>query len=350
MFDTHRLDHPPGHDDWLETEKVIKRFERAWADGCRPAIADYLPAEGTERAALLAELVHAELECRLKAGEPARVEEYLQAYPELTADRLAALDLTTAEWELRCRREPGLTAAEYESRFPKHGADLRARLSMQAKGRPLLAPWTSLDDGKSPPADADPAPRGRRLGKYELQEVVGQGAFGVVYRARDTQLDRTVAVKMPRLGSLLTAEETDRFLREARSAAQLHHPNIVGVHNAGRLGSACYLVSEFVAGTKLWDRLAAGPLALRPAVELLARVAEALHYAHERGVIHRDLKPANILLTTNVGNGPKGETRGPEARPGTATETSLSPLPKVTDFGLAKREAGEATLTQESQV
>jgi tetratricopeptide (TPR) repeat protein len=176
----------------------------------------------------------------------------------------------------------------------------------------------------------DPAARladapARHLGKYELLEVIGRGGFGVVYRARDTELDRTVAVKLPRLGALVSGDEVERFLREARSAAQLRHPQIITVHDAGRLGDTCYLVSEFVPGTTLADRLAAGRLTFREAADLVAQVAEALHYAHEQGVIHRDIKPSNILLD--------GAGR-----------------PHVMDFGLARRETGEVTLTQEGEV
>jgi serine/threonine protein kinase len=166
---------------------------------------------------------------------------------------------------------------------------------------------------------------GQKLGKFELLETVGSGAFGTVYKARDPELDRTVALKVPRAGNLAGPEDLDRFLREARSAAQLQHPSIVAVHDVGQVDGIPYLVSDFVHGVTLSDLLSARRLSFREAAELLAAIADALQYAHERGVIHRDVKPSNIML------GDDG-------------------TPRVMDFGLAKREAGEITMTVEGQV
>jgi serine/threonine protein kinase len=166
---------------------------------------------------------------------------------------------------------------------------------------------------------------GRKLGRFELLDTVGQGAFGTVYKARDAELDRTVAVKVPRAGHLVGPQDLDRFLREARSAAQLRHPSIVSVHEVGQHDGVPYLVSDFVQGVTLADLLSARRPGFREAAELVASVADALQYAHERGVVHRDVKPSNIM----IGEG------------GT---------PFVMDFGLARREAGEMTMTLEGQV
>jgi WD40 repeat protein len=166
---------------------------------------------------------------------------------------------------------------------------------------------------------------GQKLGRFELLAVVGQGAFGAVYRARDPELDRTVAIKTPRAGVVAGPQERDRFLREARSAAQLRHPGIVSVHEVGEADGVPFLVSDFVEGVTLTDLLTGRRPTPREAAELTAAVADALHYAHEQGVVHRDVKPSNILL-------------GPQGRP------------CVTDFGLAKRDAGEVTMTVEGQV
>jgi WD40 repeat protein len=168
-------------------------------------------------------------------------------------------------------------------------------------------------------------PGGQKLGRFELLDTVGHGAFGTVYKARDPELDRTVAIKVPRAGNLAGAEDLDRFLREARSVAQLRHPSIVTVHEVGQQNGVPYLVSDFVQGVTLADLLSARRPAFREAAELVAAVADALQYAHEHGVIHRDVKPSNILL-------------GEDGRP------------CVMDFGLAKRDAGEITMTLEGQV
>jgi tRNA A-37 threonylcarbamoyl transferase component Bud32 len=170
----------------------------------------------------------------------------------------------------------------------------------------------------------------QRLGKFELLNPVGAGAFGTVYEARDTELDRVVAIKVPRADRPgTTTAETERFLREARSAAQLRHPSIVPIHEVGQHEGVSYLVQDFIRGITLTDLLTGERLAQRQVAEMVAQIADALQYAHDRGVVHRDIKPANIMLE----RGKSGEY-----------------LPKIMDFGLAKRETGEATLTIEGQV
>jgi WD40 repeat protein/tRNA A-37 threonylcarbamoyl transferase component Bud32 len=166
---------------------------------------------------------------------------------------------------------------------------------------------------------------GWKVGRFDLIETVGHGASGTVYKARDPELDRVVAVKVLRAGNLAGPRERDRFLREARSVAQLRHPAIASVHEVGESGGVPYLVSDFVRGVTLADLLSARRLGFREAAELVAAVADALHYAHGRGVVHRDVKPSNVMI-------------GEDGRP------------CVLDFGLAKREAGEATMTVEGQV
>src|SRR5947209_5188444 len=166
---------------------------------------------------------------------------------------------------------------------------------------------------------------GQSLGRFTLLDTVGQGAFGTVYRARDPELDRTVALKVPRAGNLAGPQELERFLRESRSVAQLRHPSIVAVHEVGQHDGLPYLVSDFVEGVTLADQLSARRPGQRESAELMAKVAEAVQYAHDQGVVHRDLKPSNIMLD---GAG----------------------QPVVMDFGLAKREAGEITMTIDGQV
>jgi WD40 repeat protein/tRNA A-37 threonylcarbamoyl transferase component Bud32 len=168
-------------------------------------------------------------------------------------------------------------------------------------------------------------PAGETLGKFELIDAVGQGAFGTVYKARDPELDRVVAIKVPRAGNLAGPQELDRFLREARSVARLRHPAIVPVHEVGQHDGVPYLVSDFVQGVTLADLLSARRPSSREAAELIATVADALQYAHDHGVVHRDVKPSNVM----IGEG------------GAAF---------VMDFGLAKRDAGEITMTVEGQV
>lgn len=159
----------------------------------------------------------------------------------------------------------------------------------------------------------------RTIGHFDLLEELGIGAFGSVWKARDTELDRAVAIKIPRKGHLDSAE-AEQFFREARAAAQLRHPNIVAVHEVGREGDTLYIVADIVRGISLADRLTQDAMTPRETAQLCRTIADALHHAHEAGVIHRDVKPGNIMLDS--------------------AET-----PYIMDFGLAKRDVGEVTLT-----
>ncbi|MEE2989601.1 MAG: protein kinase [Planctomycetota bacterium] len=158
-----------------------------------------------------------------------------------------------------------------------------------------------------------------RIGRFELIEEVGRGAFGAVWKARDSQLDRIVAVKIPRQ-HFFSAGNREQFLREARSTAQLDHPNIVTVHEVGSHEDQLFIVSDFIEGTTLAEYISASRFSLRESAAICVTIAGALHHAHENGVIHRDLKPSNVMITANND-------------------------PRVMDFGLAKRESGEITIT-----
>ena len=159
---------------------------------------------------------------------------------------------------------------------------------------------------------------------FQLLDRVGAGAFGSVWSARDTQLDRMVAIKIPRKGQL-SATDAEQFIREARAAAQLNHPNIVSVLEVGRFKDRIYIASDFVQGLDLADWLTDQKATPREAAELCVAVASALQHAHDKGVIHRDMKPSNIMLDV------AGE-------------------PHLMDFGLAKRDAGEVTMTVEGKL
>ena len=186
-------------------------------------------------------------------------------------------------------------------------------------------------------------PSARSIGHFQLLETVGSGAFGTVWKARDTKLDRLVALKIPRRDQI-AGEEAEFFLREARAAAQLRHDSIVAVHEVGREDGTLYIVSDFIQGMTLADRLTAGAFPPREAASLAARIADALHHAHESHVIHRDLKPHNIMLEKVSGGSANGDTHDHSPL------TPHSYSPKLLDFGLAKREAGEVTMTVEGKV
>lgn len=169
----------------------------------------------------------------------------------------------------------------------------------------------------------------KKIGRYEILEELGHGAMGTVYRAKDPAMDRVVALKT--IISMVLASEQgsefrERFYREARAAGGLAHPGIVPVFDVGEHEGLPFLVMEFISGRTLADAVKRGErLSLDRVCEIGQKIAEALGYAHQHGVVHRDIKPANILLTSR-------EAHGIER-------------PKITDFGVAKLAAGQTTLT-----
>jgi serine/threonine protein kinase/Tfp pilus assembly protein PilF len=168
------------------------------------------------------------------------------------------------------------------------------------------------------PRGPSPSASGQVFSGYEVEGEIGRGGMGVVYRARQQKLNRTVALKM--LTGYYGPDELTRFLAEAETAAGLHHTNIVHIYDVGETGGAPFYSMEFIESGSLADRLRIGMLPVREAVQLLISVVRALHFAHQNGVIHRDMKPANVLL----------DSEG---------------VPKVTDFGIAKRLASDSALT-----
>ena len=316
---------------------------------------DHLADLGPQRGELLRELVAIDLEYRLKRGEPARVENYLVRFPELDDEATYCRQLILQEFRQRQKSDPDLTFDEYERRFPRIGAELRlyvattvpkpsrrrsrfsARLNCphcqnpieivtESQDDDIICPscgsWVHLDTGRSLTWNKQRLPQ---IAHFELLEAVGRGAFGTVYKARDQQLQRIVAIKVPRSGVLETDEDEDRFVREARHAAQLHHAGIVAVYSVGRSDTFPYLVSEFVDGVTLSQYLTAKRFSVKDAAKLIRDVAVALQHAHEFGVVHRDLKPSNIMLA------PDG-------------------TPRIMDFGCAKGDIGEITMTIDGQI
>jgi serine/threonine-protein kinase len=178
---------------------------------------------------------------------------------------------------------------------------------------------------------------------YEVEAVLGRGAMGIVFRARHLPLNRLVALKMALAGEYAEPREKARFQREAEAVAALRHPNIVQIHNVGDADGRPYFTMEYVEGGSLAQKLTGTPQPARPAAALVATLAGAMQVAHQGGIVHRDLKPANILLASGGREPPEGSDSLPSGglRPPLAEF-----IPKITDFGLARRLESGAGLTQ----
>jgi len=273
----------PNRDQPLEIENRIDMisdaFEAEYLRGARPDLGQYLQhCEIAHRSALFAELVPLDCEYRIRLGD-----------------------------------DP--TRAEYEARFPEFAGILRKiEFESEASAECTRGARDTGDDRfqKTP----------GRYPHFEFVEKLGKGSFGEVWKAKDARLRRFVAIKIPQGQS---DAELHRFIREGRAAAQLRHPNIVAVHEVNEQAEGAYIVSEFIDGQTLRDWLAAHRPSPAEAAQLGAVLADALHHAHEHGVIHRDFKPGNVMMDREN-------------------------QPHITDFGLAKWADDSLDMTEDGQV
>ncbi len=364
---------PRGRSLRVDIDTLADRFEAAWQAGEQPRIEDYvghIPSEESDNTArrFLLELVMIDLEHRWSASAersdeivtheeerpgdtssaalPDRpcLEDYARCFPALgTLDRLPE-EVIVFEYRVRWLWGDRPSHDSYESRFREHSPGLLEELyevdseiSQGSVPRPRAG---GAADEKQSVIDTTQAydtslqlkhekgalqPDNTEFGDYVLLEEIARGGMGVVYKARQKQANRTVALKMILSGQMAGDEEVQRFCSEAQAAANLDHPGIVPVYDVGQVDGRHYFSMGYVDGQSLKQRVADGPLPPREAAELVNAIAEAVAYAHEQGIIHRDLKPANVLVD---GNG----------------------RPRVTDFGLAKQIQTDAGLTATGQI
>lgn len=274
-------------------DRLAMRFENALKQGENPRIEESLiaePYDSAMRRVVLHELLALEVEYRMRCGESPQADEYKQRFPDerdLVSSVFDTLDSGPGD-----PSGPGSTSNSSQN---------VATEDARSDGRPTDPPGTQ--------------PLPSQLGRYEILRLIADGGFGRVLLAKDLDLDRLVAVKIAQRNLFASSEEADLYLREARVAAQLSHPNIVAIHDVGsndELG--CYIVMDYIDGGALDVAEVASRSNTAEAVSLIAQVADAVHHAHTRGLIHRDLKPGNLLL----------DSRG---------------TPYVADFGLAVHES-----------
>lgn len=302
-------------------DSVCDRFEADFDAGREPQIEDYLEdSDGEKRVALLKSLLEVEVELLSRHGNLPSAESYQKRFPD-HADVVAAIYRRVTQRAAR---------AKNDARMP-----LKTTIDAASGGKPTetksFGDSASAGDtsrsGEAAPVKETPASE-EHIGRFQILSVLGQGAFGTVYHAHDPQLNREVALKVPRTPAFATEETVTRFLREAQAAANLRHPNICSVHEIGETDKGYFIVMDFIAGKPLAAYLDPDkPLPEKQAAKIIRLLAVALASAHQKGIVHRDLKPANIMIDS-------------ERR-----------QPVIMDFGLARFvHSDEAHLTQSGQV
>jgi WD40 repeat protein/tRNA A-37 threonylcarbamoyl transferase component Bud32 len=324
-----------------QPEALVQALEELWQQGEQPDPCAFLAARGICAPAQVAAVLACDQWQRWHAGQRVPAEDYLRRCPDLAADADAALELIYGEFLVRQALGEKPPQAEYLDRFPAFAPGLREQFALYqalempgatvGEGLPALVDRT---DFNAPVAPGGPAPLPVRLAGHEILGELGRGGMGIVYKAVQSRLKRTVALKMILHGGFADPQMRLRFQHEAEAVARLQHPNIVQIYDVGEHEGLPFFSLEYVDGGSLAGQLDGTPWPPAAAARLVETLAQAIAAAHAAGLVHRDLKPANILMQRTEGRGQRTEP---------LTESASVFCPKITDFGLAKRLDGDGT-------
>jgi hypothetical protein len=318
----------------LETEQQdldldpAARLLRLWQAEEYPDLDRFLAEAAPLSPVEFADVLRVDQRYRWESGERTSAEHYLTRYPQLLDDPESAVDFVYAELLLREQHGEDCGLETFVRRFPGLEETLRRQIVLHQALR--AGPPTAAAGMR--PRTAKPIDRNQTFGQFEIVRAIGRGGAGIVYEARQPNVNRRVALKMLFAGAHAGPEQLVRFRAEAEAVGRLQHPNIVQIYEAGQQEGCPFLALEFVSGGSLRSRLNGAPQSPQASATLIETLARAMHAAHLSGVVHRDLKPANILFSGAPPSGNEGRAQG--------VSWSADEIPKIADFGLAKAVSG----------
>jgi serine/threonine protein kinase len=319
---------------------VADQYRKILAHNVPLKIEAFLKSTGPLELRDLLAVVRLDQDHRWKAGTGPSAESYFERFPQLKADADVAMELIEAEFHLRRAGKEIPPIPAFVARFPQWAERLYERLRLSLRPGSTDAEAYAPTVANTAPKPSEPVDRPASaiaIPGYEILGELAHGSMGVVYKARQSWLNRMVAIKMVRGSDKAESVELIRFLAEAESIAAIKHPSVLSVYEFGESQGCPYMVMEFVDGGTLSRRLREkGLLEPTEAAVLLERLARGAHAAHDCGIVHRDLKPSNVLLSSELkmASGKLVEPRGHAAN-------SDGLYPKISDFGLAKRGDGQ---------
>lgn len=281
-------------------EDLLLEYHQQQSDGPIDLFA-FLSARPESSSEMRLKVILHDFQERWKSGRPLKVEEYLERFPDLANDPQAIIAMVKTEHQAQFGIDTTPEVSELAIRFPQLTSRLLEQLHTIDSKSPESPDPPDLPDPPDPfrtiSRESDSSKAEILASRYRMIRLLGQGAFGRVYLAVDIELERQVAIKVPLAERFQGTRDADIYLAEARTVARLNHPHIVPVYDMGRTPEgAVFVVSRFIEGTTLEEKMKSNNLSVDDLIGLLKTVAEALHYAHGQRLIHRDVKPANILI------------------------------------------------------